>query len=605
MCLILASLFAPSGARATVAAYAGIDIVIDPYGQTDIGDLQSAATTLASGCGTTGTATPFCVGPSGVGYVSGLFLRVRWCSWELANVTLSNTLAKQSCYYVVDPTNAGTAISQLPTAMENVSPCAGLATMPQYDTCTVAQSGVNSQLYTTLGYIATINQARIGAKLPALQLTLGLEAGASSAMRFIYNPSAQIATQPTTIDLGTSGAGGNYCVRQPNFWDPNYIMAFYTALDNLITDVQAYNSSFNKAILNVKVAPVNLFTGEFSTGARSAAIKTATDSQAYQPANTKLIACPYPGQSASGAYRLLALYNSQINAQAAYPDCRFYATYSQATECLLGLVIGNVRGTLKVATLYSAIESVDTNNANALGDVDCGADSTGDPSSSGNCLVQGTAPSTTSDQWTLYYLFYDIDNLLISQTPNQTVAWQAANWAFSQVPGAGKPLKLTAGQIGVEWTGLQPDTTTVNKKTTVNYNTNYFADANNAPNNSIGQVPCALNNTATGTGAPQFTYVLDGTSTSVTGIGTVLGWQEDLGTFGQDLCTVAVASPAYTGETDYHGVLYSGTANGGQYIEVLPDVAFGAYFADCSPDLNNALSFLQGSTSPPGTCVYN
>jgi hypothetical protein len=73
-------------------------------------------------------------------------------------------------------------------------------------------------------------------------------------------------------------------------------MAFYTALDNLITDVQAYNSSFNKAILNVKVAPVNLFTGEFSTGARSAAISTHPDNGHYRQTNTNPIACPVVSQ---------------------------------------------------------------------------------------------------------------------------------------------------------------------------------------------------------------------------------------------------------------------------------------------------------------------
>jgi hypothetical protein len=606
--LIFVIVLLPSAGRCTPAAYAGIYIIIDPYGQTDIQNLQTAASALANGCGTTGLSTPFCKSSSGTGYVSGIYLRVRWCSWELANVTLGTNskyeLPGQSCYYVVDPTHRGTPISALPNDPENVSPCATLAIMPQYDTCTTIQNGANSQLLTTLGYIDTINQARIAAKMSPLQITVGLEAGASSAMKYIYNASSQ----PTTFDLGST-IGANYCVRTPNDWDPNYISAFYTALDNLITKIQTYSSSFTSSITSVKVAPVNLITGEFDLGANEYAVTTATDSGRYTPANASPITCP-TGSTGSGAYRLLTSYNSQHMAYVNqygnvlnYPDCRYYTTISQGTECLLGLTVGSVRATLKVDQRYSAIETVDENNSNALGDIDCGTSSTGDPGASAPCVVQGTSPSTSGDEWSLYYLFYDVGDLLVSNS----VAQSAAAWAFSKVSGAGK-INLLVSQIALEWTGLTPPPSGVGY--------NYFTDPM-AAYPSTTQVACALNNVA---GTPQFSYILDGTPFDVSGLGTVLAWQEDTGAEGT-YCDTANPQGSYANETEYEALLYSGYSNGstgisgtggsaGQTIEVYPDVAFNSsgtftgYFTNCAPDLTAALAYLQATSSPPGTCAY-
>jgi hypothetical protein len=298
-------------------------------------------------------------------------------------------------------------------------------------------------------------------------------------------------------------------------------------------------------------------------------------------------------------------YQAQINTHLtytgstpSYPDCRGYATIAQGTECVFGVLAGHIRGTLKNDKLYAALEAIPTNNGNVLPYVACGTSGAGEPTGP-VCVVQGTSPSAAADQWSVYYLYQEVADLLTTGT----VAQSAAKWAFADT-GAGTSPSFT-NLVTITWTNLSEPPSGPGY--------NFFTDPANTTEQSAQQVGCALNNTVSTPPPATIAYKLNRVSTPVVGVGTELSWQTNAGPLGATYCTVAYnPTGGYIGETEYGPILSSGYLNGGSFIEVFPDVAFASnpatsftgYLSQCAPDLAHATAWLRTNASVPGVCLY-
>ncbi len=578
------------GATPPNQPYQGIYELIDPYDNGPGGSAADLAIAANAGCGTT---NPFCLGPSQQA-MSGVYLQVKWCNFETYNGTLP-TFTKNGqpqtdpnyCNYVVAQTGDDFADAEAKTLCPPGS--------YQYDTCTIPG---DSPLLATLANIASIDQQRQAEGLPDLTIEIGLQAGAASALNALTDTSignTDIPVSASGSNLQGDAAGGTLsgyiCAALPNLWTDSFLTRYTDALDTLVNTVAGYVGSNGIALLNdiaiVKVTPANVISEEFDTGGQNSYHSTATDINisAYQ----FYIACPTRSASNNnGAYQWYAsfLANHTLNT-----DCGTSfsnPTFVQGTECTFGAVVGNMLGLLNTLTLTKTIVSIPNNNGAAFPYLDCGPDETGSAPPGGTytqgvCAVQPSANTNPyyQDQWSAYYYYragYDLFNA--NTKTYSSPAYVAASVAYSrEYPG--HTYSPSEERIATDFTGL--------------------TGSEPHPSDAQTFVTCGLNDSKSAfSGQYGIAFTLYGTSVAppmLIGTGNLPSWQTNTGLFANG---GTVTDACMAGSDVLGPALSNGIANGGQFIEVQPELGFQSDFIN---DLSQSLTSIQ-TQSLPGRCVY-
>jgi hypothetical protein len=377
--------------------YQGTYVIVDPYNQSDITLLKSAAAVSCASLGA-GTQSPFC------GATNGILLRTGWCSFELYHKTSPSGGAYPSCHYAVGYSNGAGSKGQQIFQTDVVSPCPG-----SYDICG------RSVLGSALALIATINTDRAAIQLPPLKLAVGLAAGTWTPQTVI--DSAGFVDVPDATNTGL--ASQNECVRLPLVWAQKYTSAYGNGLNAFIAYIAKQSPIGNLTIL--KVSGITADDLELEMPGRAQSLAAPPDPGPAGPG--PLLTC----SSKPGAQTWLDAYTKTPNGN---------KTFSQANEWAFGTIVGHEAAELANQGIPNTLLSIPTTGASGFADVDCGSSGTT------ACSV-----SNGTGNWPIYYLELYVDDLF-----NGGLAQTAANAAYQAIrPGS---FALPPAQLAVNWTGL-------------------------------------------------------------------------------------------------------------------------------------------------------